>query len=379
MIVLHRYPRLPSRGNVPTEGGATMRHSRFAAACLCGTSSMFAACSKPSEPIEPIEVFEPPSSIAIQKLAGDDQTDTVLATLPMPLRVQVVRSGGMPQSARVIWRPEGQLAVFTRADVTGVASFTWTLPNPSSPYRSLKVDVLGADSSVYFTVRVEGGRPVAIGKEFEGTTDAQVGLGGKRMLWKYGVFGFDAHGNDNASGALDVNWVITSGGGTIGDICGPECWCPDTPSKCVFYTSARHTLGLEEGINTVTATAPTLPAARPLTFTTVGVTALVEIRALVAQAAKNAAFVPDSVSVPAGKTVGWIWVGDYDPEHLAAMEKHDVVFEDDPSSPASATPRLHGIHTRKFTAPGRYRYRCTLHSSDFSSGEVGIVTVGTGP
>ena len=349
-----------------------MRHSRFAFACLCGTSSMFAACSKPSEPIVP------PESISIQKLAGDGQTDTVLATLPTPLRVQVVRSGSIALSARVIWRPEGQPAVLTRADASGVASFTWTLPNPSGPYRSLKVDAAGGDSSVYFTVRVEGGRPVAIGKEFEGATDAQVGLVGEPVLWKYGVFGFDAHGNDNASGALDINWIITSGGGAIGDFCGPECWCPDTPSKCVFYVSARHILGPEEGINTATATAPALPAAHSLTFTTVGVTALVEIRAFVVQARKNAAFVPDSVSVPAGKTVGWIWVGDYDPEHLSAMEKHDVVFEDDASSPASATPRVHGIHTRKFTAPGRYRYRCTLHSADFNNGEVGTVIVVNG-
>ena len=114
MIVVHGYPRGPSRGSVPTEGGcddATLPLCTLLA--FCGTSSMVAACSKPSEPIEPIE---PPESIAVQKLAGDEQTDTVLATLPTPLRVRVVRSSNTPTGFRVIWRPEGQPAVLTRAD-----------------------------------------------------------------------------------------------------------------------------------------------------------------------------------------------------------------------------------------------------------------------
>lgn len=73
--------------------------------------------------------------------------------------------------------------------------------------------------------------------------------------------------------------------------------------------------------------------------------------------------------------MGWLWVGDLDPEHSYLFENHDVVFEDDPSQPTSATPRKTGMHTRTFTTPGIYRYRCTRHSSDFSHGEVGVVTV----
>jgi plastocyanin len=333
-------------------------------------SVLVVACSSSSEPNNASD-----GAISIVKLAGDNQIDTVFATLADPLRVQIQRAGRAYAGATVTWRPDDQPSVSTLSDATGGASFIWTLPSTDEPNLSLLVSTPGIETPVVFGVRVEGGHPIGIGKEFEGVADVQIGVVGKPILWKYGVWAFDAHGNDNASGALAVDWKVSTGGGSLSEFCGPECWCPEPVAKCVFYVSARHTLGPEEGLNTVTATAPSLPGAPSLTFTAVGVTALVEVRAFVSQAKKNAAFFPDTVMIPVGRTVGWFWAGDYDAEHAYLFEKHDVVFEDDPSLATSSQQRVYGFHTRKFTQPGEYRYRCTLHSSDFATGEVGIVVV----
>ena len=306
-------------------------------------------------------------------VGGNGQTDTVLATLP--LQVELRGADNLPAKGTVIWMPEDQPIASSDADARGIASYSWTLRSTNQPAQYLDAQIRGRDDRVHFSVRSEGGRPVRLGKEFQGVVDAQIGVVGQPVFWNYGVFGFDAYGNDNASGALDIVWNVVAGGGSMSGACGTECWCPLPPSKCVFYHSARHILGPVEGENTVIASAPQLPNASPLTFTTIGVTGLVEVRAFNVQKAKDAVFEPAIVTVPVGKTVGWLWVGDFDAEHIPYFEKHDVVFEDDPSTPASAPARVAGTHLRKFLAPGTYRYRCTLHSTDFTHGEIGQVTV----
>ena len=112
-----------------------------------------------------------------------------------------------------------------------------------------------------------------------------------------------------------------------------------------------------------------LPGAQQLTFTASAVTLMVGARDF-----GDGGFVPASVTVPAGRSVGWRYEsGDGD--------VHDVTFEDDPTRPVSSGDLWdlwagRRYHSRLFEGPPRtIRYRCKYHSTNFADGEVGTVTV----
>jgi plastocyanin len=74
-------------------------------------------------------------------------------------------------------------------------------------------------------------------------------------------------------------------------------------------------------------------------------------------------FSPAAVDADQQKSVTWTWRG---------ATGHNVTFED--GAPASPT-QVSGSHVRVFESAGTYRYRCTVHSTSFTSGMVGSVTV----
>ncbi len=74
-------------------------------------------------------------------------------------------------------------------------------------------------------------------------------------------------------------------------------------------------------------------------------------------------FAPNSSPVVSGNTVTWTWRG---------AAGHNVTFEDGQGSSATQTS---GTHTRIFPGAGTFRYRCTIHSTDFNTGMVGMVSV----
>lgn len=74
-------------------------------------------------------------------------------------------------------------------------------------------------------------------------------------------------------------------------------------------------------------------------------------------------FTPGTLNVAPATTVTWSWQDG----------THDVTFEDGVGD--SARNKSGGTHTRSFATAGTYRYRCTIHSTDFTSGMVGTVTV----
>ncbi len=73
-------------------------------------------------------------------------------------------------------------------------------------------------------------------------------------------------------------------------------------------------------------------------------------------------FAPAASPTTAGTTVTWTWRG---------QAGHNVTFEDGQGSSATQTS---GTHGRGFPSAGTFRYRCTIHSSNFDSGMVGSVT-----
>lgn len=74
-------------------------------------------------------------------------------------------------------------------------------------------------------------------------------------------------------------------------------------------------------------------------------------------------FSPQQRTVAQGTTVTWTW---------QAGVPHNVTFEDGQGSSATQAT---GTHTRSFGATGTFRYRCTIHSLDFTSGMSGSVVV----
>ena len=76
-------------------------------------------------------------------------------------------------------------------------------------------------------------------------------------------------------------------------------------------------------------------------------------------------FKPASITIAAGEDVTWQWKG---------SGSHNVTFESDNPVPTSGS-KTSGTHQVNFAAAGTYRYHCTNHSSNFTSGMRGSVTV----
>jgi plastocyanin len=74
-------------------------------------------------------------------------------------------------------------------------------------------------------------------------------------------------------------------------------------------------------------------------------------------------FTPASDTVAVNTTVTWTWPG--------GTVVHNVTFEDGTVSPDQSS----GTYQRSFSQAGTYRYRCTHHSSNFTSGMVGTIVV----
>jgi plastocyanin len=84
-------------------------------------------------------------------------------------------------------------------------------------------------------------------------------------------------------------------------------------------------------------------------------------------AAGTFAFSPANTNISAGDTVEFV-----NDDTMA----HDVTFEAGFNSGAAGAfaPGAHYNHT--FATNGTFKFRCTIHSTDFASGMVGVVQVG---
>lgn len=290
---------------------------------------------------------------------GVEQSDTVLAVL-RPFRVLVTDYLGQPApDVEVTWSTTSST---TRTDAHGVAEYVHTLPATVGS-RELAASVNGLlGSPVRFKAETRAGTAVSL--EAVGGND-QLGIT-NAMLESYRVEALDAHGN--AVAGVPIDWSIVAGGGKLNPARGVTTADP-TSGQHRPFSAALHRLDGSEGAVVATAIAPELPGAPQVEFTSTAVSAIVSIHTpeyweCWYYGSCTRQFMPSVLEIPAGRSVGWVWSGTC-----------DVVFEDDPDPPVSAPVLTAGRHIRTFTEPGSYRYRCTEHSSGFSSGMVGIVEV----
>lgn len=291
--------------------------------------------------------------LSLRYISGNGQTGGAGTALPKKLAVQVVRGDRPLRGVQVEWDLAGE-SDRTTTNSQGVAEVTWTLPTTVGMRHASAVIASSGfpTTAVTFQAEVVPGPPATVQPpDYYAYITEQVGVIGARAPMDYMAAVTDLYGN--VVPGFSVGWTVTAGGGSV------EALTPYDE-----YQLAGHTLGISPGLNTVTATALGFSEGPSVTFRTTGVHALVRVPRFT------------TVIVHVGETVGWQWGTEYDYEYdMGPPAPHDIVFEDAPSTPASATERTFGVHTRTFSEVGLYRYRCTLHSTDFEHGHVGEIGV----
>ena len=292
--------------------------------------------------------------------SGNGQTDTVGATLPVPLSVKVVdsTSAAVP-NVPVTWTvPPGQGSVSsqtTNTNASGIASVTRTIGTTAGTQTAQAAASGVTGSPKAFTTTATAGAAVDINKSATVDTASTV-----RTQVTYTVIAVDSHGNPKAGVVID--WLATGGGGSI----APAQNTTGADGKA----SATRTLSGSTGDHTATATAGGLTGAPSDTFTT----AVVTLPATADVSVGNNVFTPGNVKVAMGAAVTWTWVGTVDVYNPG----HNVTFSAGTGgAPANcATTKAAGAKcVGTFPTPGTFQYRCTNHSTDFTTGMVGSVTV----
>ena len=336
-----------------------------AARQLLVLASLLAACSE--QVIDP----EIPPPLAVIIWAGDQQTDTVLATLAQPLGVRVVSGGAPVPGASVRWT-DGHSEVVAVTNASGVASVPWTLHSRAGSQSVRAMVAASNEAEAWFSLTARPGQPAGLADPCGvacGLPEArdQLGVPGMPLAVEYRTYVTDAHGN-----LVDhpIEWQVTAGGGSI--VGGS--YHPDYSESY-----ALHTLGPTSGLHEAAATVAGVPGAQITFRATASLGALVHMDGYPRWFPQgSSAARQDSVTVSAGASVGFAWATGYEWAQQSQPIEHDLVFEDDPAEPASSPRRRFGVHTRTFETPGVYRYRCTVHSATFVSGHVGMVVVEPG-
>lgn len=284
-------------------------------------------------------------------LSGNGQTDTVLTTLANPYRVILTDEAGAPvQGASVNWTVTagggGTSASTSTTDVDGIAVITHTF-GATAGAQSVRAAVTGLiGSPVTFTSTGLAGMPTQIAKS---AGDNQTGVINTALATPHSVIVHDGHGN--VVSGVAVSWVAGDGGGSV----NPTA----TNTGTSGVASTTRTLGMTVGTQTDTARTAGLTGS-PVVFT-----ATARLPVTVGVTVSNNLFTPKNVTVGVGDTVKWTWA--------AGAVTHNVTFQD--LAPGSGNHTAGHTFPRVFTATALYRYRCTIHSSSFTSGMVGTVTV----
>jgi plastocyanin len=334
--------------------------------------------------------------LTIVKVSGDDQSDSIGAVLQAPLVVRVVDQEGTPvERVEVLWeviRPTdlpgayptflltGTHTARTMTTSEGLAGVEMRLgSNPGSweirasisartgepaetvaflaTSRDLPPTRLEWRSDPYFAYRPDPDAPAWM------TYLAwDVTLTGVSFTRPLSVAAVDAEGNDVFA---PIEWSVLAGDAVL--------TAHPTISTAIVTPRADGPIVVEAVSAGLPAIADTLYGAATIILTVGSGDGHCE----------EGSFVPSTVTIPVGRSVAWSvcdWDGTdgwllRDGEWFWEYE-HDVTFEDGVVTWANTTEDWRP-HLRAFSAPGTYRYRCTLHSNGFDDpeGEVGVVIV----
>jgi alpha-tubulin suppressor-like RCC1 family protein len=248
---------------------------------VAATAALVFACndaSAPEMPERPLYYLKAPTN------SGDRQSDTVLATLPLPFRVLVRRSDTPAPGIEVNWEVDGDRLTGTQSfraisvtDNAGIATspFKLTLGSISGTYavRARVEGVVGPSpiqvfndihcrEGICFTAIARPGKPQHL-RYVAG--DGQVATVGEQLPADFIVQSTDAYGN--GSPGVVIDWQVIAGGGAV------------TPTQSTTapprgFAFARLTLGPVDDQHQVRATARALPIVPSVTFNATGYSAL---------------------------------------------------------------------------------------------------------
>jgi plastocyanin len=289
----------------------------------------------------------------IQLNGGNNQSDTVLATLGTPLSVLVREQNNAPvQGVMVTWTASGSAKVngsptaTVATDATGVAVVTYTLGGnavPLTPTASV-TGLIG--SPVTFNITATAGNAHALALS---AGDSQCGQPSSPLATPHSVIVTDQNGNPTPG--VQVDWVVGEGGGTVNPT--------QSTTNASGIASTTRTVGA--GAGTYTDTAKVVGVVGTVPFTATVSTTIVDV-----SVSNSLTFVSQDVTVPRCGTVRWTWAGGV---------THNVTFESSALGTGSGNQNA-GTFDKVFdVAAGVYRYRCTIHSTSFTSGMIGTVTV----
>jgi adhesin/invasin len=276
--------------------------------------------------------------------AGNNQTDTVLATVAVPLAVLVQDQTSTPvQGVVVNWAAQGGGSVSAPTSTTnasGVATVTRTFGATAGPQGATATVTGLAGSPVSFTLTATAGNAAVLVKT--AGDNGTVAPSGQAI---YTVTARDNHSNPKSG--VTIDWATASG----------SIAPPSNTTSSNGAASATHTLSATLGAQTATATATGLTGS-PATFTTTAA----NITNVTVGGAANA-FNPASITITVNGTVSWNWAANN-------TLPHNVTFAGGAGAPSNITDLTAGSASRQFTATGTFNYSCTNHI-----GMTGSVTV----
>jgi len=231
-------------------------HMRNAIAVAIAVSLMLAC----AEAQGPTELASPTWGVLGDRSMGP-LTDTVLGTMTeieQPLKVLVVDHNGVPIPGVVVtWTASGGGSVShstTVTDAGGEAFVEYTFGREARSGYGATASVPGLSGSpIVWELRAHPGRPVAI--ERAGGQGLTVPAGEKVV---YSLRVRDSYGN--GTHGVWIDWAIASGGGSLS-------WSRNVTGDN-GHAEATRTLGVNPGEQTAIASAPDLPGAPRITFTT---------------------------------------------------------------------------------------------------------------
>jgi plastocyanin len=278
------------------------------------------------------------TQIALATVSGNNQTDTVLATLATPYAVLVRDHTNAPVAGvTVTWSAlTGTITGTSVTDASGIATATRTL-GATAGAQTAQATVTGLSGSpVGFTATANAGNPDTLIK-----TSGDAGTGGINTTVMYTVTVRDRHGNPKSG--QQINWAVASGGGSITPT--------DNVTAANGQASGTRTLSGTAGPHTATAIASNSVPPDTVTFTTTATTAPATATITVG----NNFFNPASDTIAVGGQVTWTWG--------AASNPHNVTFAAAAGAPADiATRTAAGSESRTFLSAGLFNYECTVHA-----------------
>ena len=245
----------------------------------------------------------------------------------------------------------------TQNAASGEATFSDLTLDQSGAGYTLSASSSGLTSATSSAFNIFGGA-ASIAKSAGDNQTAQVGTA---VPIDPQVVVTDAHGVPVPQ--VPVTFQVTSGGGTVN---------PATPvnTSAAGLASAHWTLGAQAGTDNNALQASALGVGSSVTFTASATPTPSGVTIQVGNGPTQFVFVPQSVTIPVGGTVTWVWNSGGTPHNVTTSQGSPSI----PGTPsgAHATPFTFG--PVQFNAAGTYTFYCSIHAGPTDPVTPGFMT-----